>query len=209
MFCEKCGSQIPDDANFCEKCGAKINNININTPIDDTTSVKNDEPIFVVKSTYKFIYAALPPLIMLTIYFIPFLALASWAIVETTKNISSNPFIDLWPITLVVFGLPFFVILCYIIGYFIQRKQYQNYSYTFYKDKVIFKDNFVNISERTLKYKNIREVLKRQTWIQRIFNIGNIHFFSSAEAGDASGISMRYIENVNEVYNKIQEIINV
>jgi len=24
MFCEKCGTEVPDDANFCHKCGASI-----------------------------------------------------------------------------------------------------------------------------------------------------------------------------------------
>lgn len=24
MFCEKCGTEIPDNAKFCEKCGASV-----------------------------------------------------------------------------------------------------------------------------------------------------------------------------------------
>ena len=51
MFCERCGNQLPDKANFCNKCG---------TSIAKTTRPKetvNDTQIQLnVKPTYKFGY---------------------------------------------------------------------------------------------------------------------------------------------------------
>ena len=37
MFCEKCGSPMPDTANFCEKCGTRINKEDIKFPHNDIT----------------------------------------------------------------------------------------------------------------------------------------------------------------------------
>lgn len=82
-------------------------------------------------------------------------------------------------------------------------------NYTFYNDRVVFRDSFLNVSEKELKYKNIREIAKRQTFIQRYFNIGNIVLFSNAETGFTSGVFMINIENVDDVYRKVKEITNV
>ena len=62
---------------------------------------------------------------------------------------------------------------------------------------------------RELKYRNIREITKRQTFIQRYFNIGNIVLFSNAESGFVNGVFMVHIEDVDDVYRKVKEIINV
>ena len=43
MFCEKCGSEIPENSAFCVKCGAK--NINLQTPSNKVQEVKNNDGI--------------------------------------------------------------------------------------------------------------------------------------------------------------------
>ena len=45
--------------------------------------------------------------------------------------------------------------------------------------------------------------------IQRYFNIGNIVLFSNAESGFVNGVFMVHIEDVDDVYRKVKEIINV
>lgn len=111
---------------------------------------------------------------------------------------------------LVVF-LVGFVILAIILGIktALNKKQYDNFCYDFYKTKVIYKDSFLNLSEKEVKYKYIREVTMRQTFIQRYFNIGNIILFTSAETGYGNGIYIMNVENVQDVYRDIKSIIDV
>lgn len=37
MFCSKCGSELPDNANFCANCGAAVN-----TNLQSKSSMRND-----------------------------------------------------------------------------------------------------------------------------------------------------------------------
>ncbi len=109
-----------------------------------------------------------------------------------------------------VFGAIFIVVaLLFGISYIFTKKQYDNYSYDFYKTKVIYRDSFLNVSEKEVKYKYIREVTMRQTIIQRIFNIGNIVLFTNAETGVGNGICIVNVQNVQEIYKKIKSTIDV
>ena len=89
------------------------------------------------------------------------------------------------------------------------KKQYENYNYDFYRTKVIYRDSFLNVSEKEVKYKYIREVTMRQTFVQRFFNIGNIILFTNAETGYGNGIYVHNVENVSDIYKKIKTIIDV
>ncbi len=77
----------------------------------------------------------------------------------------------------------------------------------FIKQK-LYRDSFLNVSEKEVKYKYIREVTMRQTIIQRIFNIGNIVLFTNAETGVGNGICIVNVQNVQEVYKKIKDVID-
>ena len=73
MFCEKCGNQLPDTADFCPKCGNEFNtmmNTNANTNVDRNTV------IFEVKPSFKFSYVVLPKLLKDLIYLIPMIVIA-------------------------------------------------------------------------------------------------------------------------------------
>ncbi len=187
MFCSKCGTELPDTAKFCGKCGASVsgdsNATTASQPIVDDTVVLN------VKPTYKFVYKDLIPLIIWLLLFALPSGLAGGAI-----------------------G---FLVAAGIIGLFAAikilfvKKQYKNYSYDFYKTKVCYKDSFLNISEKEVKYKYIREIVMRQTFIQRFFNIGTIIMFTNAETGYGNGIAIVDVENVQEVYKQIKSVINV
>ena len=79
---------------------------------------------------------------------------------------------------------------------------------TFFLERTcfVFKDNFLNVAQKELKYVYIREIIKKQTFVQRWFNIGNIIMYSNAESGYTSGIALVNVENINEVYKKVKEI---
>ena len=106
-------------------------------------------------------------------------------------------------------GILIVMAIIYGISYLFNKKQYDNYTYDFYKTKVNYKDSFLNVSEKEVKYKYIREVTMRQTFIQRFFNIGNIILFTNAETGLGNGICIVNVENVQEVYKKVKDVIDV
>lgn len=194
MFCEKCGTKLPDTAEFCTNCGTRISSSE-ETQKEAPKKVVDNEIQLQVKPTYKFGYMALPSLII----YIFFIAM-----------------------TLLIFGsIDFFVgiVIAFMaivvfggiwgIQVLINRKQYQSYTYDFYKTKVIYKDSFLNVSEKEVKYKYIREITMRQTFIQRYFNIGNIILFTNAETGLGNGIFIKNVSNVQEIYKQVKEITNV
>ena len=211
MFCEKCGNQLPDTADFCPKCGNEFDSqVNIINNVRN-----NNEVLLEVRPTFKFSYIVLPKLLKELIVFIPFIIMAIYFISIISKmtsrvdNGSSMSLSEFMPIILIFLGIPLLRILFVLGKAFFDKKQYENYVYTFYNDRVVFRDSFLNVSEKELKYKNIREVTKRQSFIQRYFNIGNIALFSNAETGFVGGVFMINIENIHEDYHKVKEITNV
>ena len=215
MFCEKCGNQLPDTADFCPKCGNEFSNQG-NAMNNSYGNVRNNKEVLLeVRPTFKFAYIVLPKLLKELIVFIPFIIMMIYFIStmnRITRSYGSSSSIGVsafMPIILIFIGLPLLRILFVIGKAFFDKKQYQNYVYTFYGDRVVFRDSFLNVSEKELKYRNIREITKRQTFIQRYFNIGNIVLFSNAESGFVNGVFMVHIEDVDDVYRKVKEIINV
>lgn len=215
MFCEKCGNQLPDTADFCPKCGNEFYNQG-NTMNNNYENARNNKEVLLeVRPTFKFAYIVLPKLLKELIVFIPFIIMMIYFIStmnRMTSSYGSSSSIGLsafMPIILIFIGVPLLRILFVIGKAFFDKKQYQNYVYTFYGDRVVFRDSFLNVSEKELKYRNIREITKRQTFIQRYFNIGNIVLFSNAESGFVNGVFMVHIEDVDDVYRKVKEIINV
>lgn len=216
MFCEKCGNKLPDTADFCPKCGNEFYNYQGNSMNNSFGTVRNNKEVLLeVRPTFKFTYIVLPKLLKELIVFIPFIIMMFYFISTMNRMTSSyggSSSIGLsafMPIILIFIGIPLLRILFVIGKAFFDKKQYQNYVYTFYGDRVVFRDSFLNVSEKELKYRNIREITKRQTFIQRYFNIGNIVLFSNAESGFVNGVFMVHIEDVDDIYRKVKEIINV
>ena len=226
MFCPTCGNQLPDSADFCPKCGYEFNEtlnaVNLNNPTQNTEynkennlnieNIQNandiDEVLLEVRPTFKFTYVVLPQLIKPLIFFIIMLFGCIFMFIQIS-SFGEFSFSEMMPIIVGALFFPILLIIIVLIRGVIDKKQYRNYIYTFYKDRIVFKDTFMNVSEREIKYKNIREINKRQSFIQRHFNIGHIVLFSNAETGYTSGILLLNIENVDEIYKRIKEIINV
>lgn len=194
MFCEKCGTKLSDTAEFCTNCGAHISSSKEEQK-ETSKKIVDDEIQLHVKPTYKFGYMALPSLITYAA-----LIIIMGIIFGTADSMIG-----------IVVTVILFLILSLILGIqvTINKKQYENYTYDFYKTKVIYKDSFLNVSEKEVKYKYIREVTMRQSFIQRYFNLGNIILFTNAETGLGNGIFIRNISDVGEIYKKVKEITNV
>ena len=194
MFCEKCGTKLPEMAQFCTNCGTSIKG-EIKKSV--TEKISDTEIQLRVKPTFKFAYSILPSAIIFGIIILLFSVMIGFAALSFSTGL-----------TVFVVGN---LILLSILGIttFFNKKQYDSYCYDFYKTKVIYKDSFLNLSEKEVKYKYIREVTMRQTFIQRFFNIGTIILFTNAETGYSNGINIISVENVQAVYRKIKSVIDV
>ncbi len=196
MFCEKCGTQIPEDAAFCPNCGASTSG-EINPEITKKEKIEDNEIQLKVKPTFKWGVALYPFFITLIIILIVMLPIA---FVSFTTGIGVL-------VAMLVFAV--FMGLIYLIQALINKKQIENYTYDFYKTKVIYKDSFINLAEKEVKYKNIREITMRQTFFQRLFNLGTIILFTNAETGFGNGIFINNVENVKDVYNQIKTVVEI
>lgn len=192
MFCENCGTKLPEEALFCTSCGTKVLT---GSGKVTTEKVPDTEIQLKIKPSFKFGYMVLPSVIGFGIIILIFSLIIG--VLEPAAGLG-------------VF-LVSFLLMAIILGIktAINKKQYDSYCYDFYKTKVIYKDSFLNLSEKEVKYKYIREVTMRQTFIQRYFNIGNIVLFTNAETGFANGIFIMNVENVQDVYKKIKNVIDV
>lgn len=193
MFCEKCGNQLPESAMFCDKCGASTQlNVKVQEKIVDNEVQLNVKPVFSLG------YLTLPTIV---VYWIPVIIIS--IIIAMANSAAGIGMMILGLIGFLIFGL------FWGIGLVFKKMQYDNYSYSFYKTKVIYKDGFLNKSEKEVKYKYIREVGMRQTFFQRFFNLGNIILYTNAETGLGNGIFILNIRDVQETYQKIKSIIDV
>ena len=198
MFCEKCGNKLEEDAVFCTKCGAKVSGGN--TEEKRTEKVEDNDIQLTVKPTFKFAYLVLPGLII----WLVLIAITAGIMELSYSEEGVHGFGFMFG------GIGLLIVLVIIaIKVAFQKRQYAHLTYDFYKTKVLFEDSFLNLQQKEVKYKYIREVTMRQSFIQRWFNLGNIILYTNAETGFDNGISITNVESVQDVYKKIKEIINV
>ena len=191
MFCANCGKELSDGSEFCSNCGAS----QTGKKLEKVVSKEQDtEMLLTVKPKFT-LYNILPGLIAL-LFCVIFMAIPMLMAEEATEIVL--------PIILVIIAI--FVVFI-AISALITKKQYKCFTYNFYKTKVIYRDSFLNISEKEVKYKYIREASMTQGLIQRAFKLGNIILYTNAESGFLNGIRIMNVENPKEVYSKIKEII--
>lgn len=191
MFCQSCGTQNLDTAKFCERCGSVIGRVKENEVIED------NQILYSVTPKFNFIYH-LGGTIIIILFTLAMIIFPLVAIDDDTTNLSGI-FVILILVALVILGISAFFI----------KKQIDNRIYNFYKTKIIYKDSFLNLSEKEVKHKYIREITLSQTVFQRIFNLGTVILYTNAESGLGNGIALADLENVQEKYRAIKEIINV
>lgn len=203
MFCKYCGTQINDTAKFCPKCGKE-------TSIKEEVEQKEDneiklkiKPVFIVP--YK---------LLNNVMIIVFMILV--AVIGLKDVLFETQIIEPLYIVIVILLI---VIIYVTIKMLLEKRQYKDLEYTFYKTKVEYKDGFLTKEEKELKYKYVREVLLTQGILERLFGIGTIRIFTNASSGTynrnnyenvpgRNGIYIHCVENVEEQYQKIKKIIN-
>lgn len=101
-----------------------------------------------------------------------------------------------------------FSILIFIARIVIQVLEYKGMSYKFYKNCMIFENNFLSQTRKTIEYTDIKEVEIRRTIMDRIMNYGVIILYTSAEKVFGNATILYAIKNTQEHYNNIESLIH-
>ena len=73
-----------------------------------------------------------------------------------------------------------------------------------FDDSIEFDEGFFNHSHTALKFTDIKEIHYYQDFVQRIFNIGTVVFYTAANATSKTGIRFLDILNPSDIYNKVK-----
>lgn len=189
MFCTKCGNALEDNAKFCDRCGTAtaVNNNN-------TAKIVDDEVQLSIKPKYKSIYFMWPVYALITFLMILFMLFS--IISESSGFLFAGLFASA-----IILGISAIVLI-------FKKKQLQHMRYDFYKTKVEYSDSFLNKAEKEVKYKHIRECVLHRSVLNRIFGLGTIILFTNAETGFANGIFIPFVENSEQTYKQIKQLID-
>ena len=187
MFCKNCGSEINDTARFCMRCG-----------FDRTEGVQSQREIvedniirYQVKPKFNILYRLLINLRKAIIY-------TFYIFLFTYELCFTYPIIYLLTIGAML-------LIYVVVKMIIENMQCNGSEYNFYATKIEYKYGFLNKVEKELKYKYIREVVMHQTILERFCGMGAIEIFTNASSG--GGIYITWVEDVQEQYRTIQQII--
>ncbi len=95
-----------------------------------------------------------------------------------------------------------------ILHIIFQIFQYNNMSYTFYNNYMIYEDDFLNQHKKTIHYSNIKEIEIRRTIFDRILGYGIIVIYTNAENETSNGLVIYSIKNPRYHYEKIDKIVH-
>lgn len=203
MFCKNCGSIMNDTARFCAKCGYD----RTGGQVQRTEKVEDNRIRFQLKPEFNVLYKLCHNIFLSIIYMV--------CICFGITNLYKLWFV--YPKTLMI---TIAIMMIYVIAKMIfEKMQYRDLEYNFYTTKIEYKDGFFNKEEKELKYKFIREITMSQNILQRFCGIGTIRIFTNASSGGyntgnhnnmrgRNGISIHCVENVQEQYRIIKQIID-
>jgi membrane protein YdbS with pleckstrin-like domain len=214
MFCTECGVEINAGINFCPQCGAGVGSDNVQTATavmepPAAAPVDNNEPVLVTRPVFipwVAVAGILPLQIFMTIWGAGFFGgFGMFAVQALGLNLPS------W-FTFVFFGALFFFGLPVLI-YFAGKRTCAETEYRFYPDRLEYAEGFWTAEQKSIKYRDIKEVHLRRGVVQRKYDLGTIQL-STASASimqssnrSFSGILVHDIPNAQEVYQKIKELI--
>lgn len=189
MYCEKCGYKI-ETGSYCPNCGNKIEKV--------ISEEEDKEIMTTLKPKYIVGYNILSN--PLTLSVIVYFSLGS-----------SSRFIFKDMDTTNIFYSAIFLLIIVIGNEIVRYFSYKKIEYNFYKNKLEYRDGFINIEEKEIKYSAVREVVMSQNIIERLFGLGTIRIYTSASNGtsSANGIMIHALPNLKENYNNIKKIIDI
>ncbi len=204
MYCSKCGGKVQEGGRFCANCGSDLGQGN------SRPREKSDpgEPLLVLKPRFVpwvTVLSALPLQIFFTIWGGGFFGGFSMLAV---KGLRLN--LPGW-FTFVFFGAAFFIGIPFLF-YFAKKKTYAKTEYRFFRDRLEYSEGFWTVENKTIRYDKITEVSMRRGVIQRKYGLGCIFLATPAsgfsQGKTASGIVVQDVENPEQVYTLVQDVLH-
>ena len=152
--------------------------------------MEKNTPKLVIRAEYNYLYEFLDRNGITTLILIILLIIA----------IKSNIVLTY----LIVVGI---YIIFLILSTIYNKLKYNANVYKFYEDKVIYTDNFINKESKRIKYNDIKEINFNQMFLQMPFKLGTIIIRTNAGGFFNNGILIFGVKDVNETYQKMQEIL--
>lgn len=178
---------------------------------------KNNDEIFVITPKFNFIYELFMPtgvkiknsLFMVILFFFVVIIFSNFSFYLNIDNFKITEKLTLESLLFIIIYFMFGVaILKFIFHMFFQIMQYKYITYSFYKDHMIYKDDFLNQHKKNILYSNIKEVeIRRSIW-DRILNFGIIVIYTNAENDASNGLVIYGLKNPNFYYEKIDDLIH-
>ncbi|MFP4401714.1 MAG: PH domain-containing protein [Candidatus Nanoarchaeia archaeon] len=91
-----------------------------------------------------------------------------------------------------------------LLSLYFQYKYYSNIVYRFYNSQIEYFDGFLTVQKHTVSYQRITNSSYSQTFIDRVLGVSTIIIET---AGSSSNLTIKYINNGEEINNKIQSIL--
>jgi len=129
-------------------------------------------------------------------------------------NNSPTPFVFFGAIAFLAFPL---------VAYFGKKLNYSRTEYKFSDDRLEFEEGFFNVTEKVIKFRDVKEVTLRKNIFQRMYDLGTIYLAtdatgSSARANvfsalgfgniSASGVGVCDIPNPDETFERVRRIVD-
>lgn len=202
MFCSDCGAKVEKGTKFCSSCGSSLSN---KENSKEVSKVVDNEVKYQLRPKYNFIYKTLSN--------IPGAIILAFILIVISSLVFGLT------IYKALFLTVLFLLVIIISGTITDVLQYKNLVFNFYLTKVEYVDGFLSKVEKTVKYRNIREVFYSQTIVERILGLGTIKIITNATvgyyeenanhvSGGGNGIYIHCVPNVKEQYEKIKQIID-
>lgn len=214
MYCTQCGSDIGEEAKFCPACGTAQSPGHVGT----TTAVKEAEPAPAVDYS--------EPVLVIKPVFIPWVNIAGIVPVQIFMTIWGGGFfggfsmfavkalglnLPTW-FTFVFFGALFFFGIPFLT-YFAAKRTTKETEYRLYTDRLEYAEGFWTAEQKSIKYTDIKEVHLRRGIVQRKYGLGTVQLSTASASAMSSsnrafsGIRLHNIPNVEEVYEKVKELV--
>ncbi len=196
--CPECYRENPQDSKYCNKCGTILLG-----KIEEYQA--NDDLVMVLKPKYitKITVLRLLPVILLSGFL---LAMFPVLIVLTIESIGDIWFPTEVMILTLLFSFLIFGITIFLPAY-VQKKTYQNIVYRIYQDRVDFDKGSFTVEENTIRFKDVKEVILRQGYLQKKVGLGTI-FLSAITFTKPTSKTLVDIEDPEKVCEKIKRLVS-
>jgi len=122
------------------------------------------------------------------------------------------------PVPFVFFGATAFVGFP-LVAYFGKKLNYARTEYKFSEDRLEFEEGFFNVTEKVIKFKDVKEVTLRKSLFQRMYDLGTIYLATDATGSSlfsalgfgsisASGVGVCDVPHPDETFERVRRIVD-